>query len=350
MAESKVRSIVFVLLLLCALPLWASLPGRVIIWGNNALGHVEELPPPSARLEPMPISGRDFDDVTALAAGRSHALAVRSDGTVAGVGFNLQGQATGIGSTKPDTGKGLVAISGRPLSNIVSVAAGDYFSLALARDGQVIAWGEASVPEGLSNVVAIAARGALCLALKADGTVTGWGTKPWVHPRVPSDLSNVVAIAAGGASGGSYEHSMALRTDGRVVVWGAGISRQELSPPELTNAIAIASGGGFSLALKSDGTVYGWGVNSGGSGGNAPTTGPPVPDNYSCGLVRVDGQVLSNVVSIAAGSGFGLAVKSDGTVVSWGDKQHYPGAPPTGLSNIVAVAVSDQFGVAIQRQ
>jgi alpha-tubulin suppressor-like RCC1 family protein len=279
-----------------------------------------------------------------------HVLALRSDGTVAGAGFNLQGQATGVSSSNPDSGKGLVTIGGGPLSNIVSIAAGQYFSLALTRDGRVIAWGEAKVPKGLSDVVAIAARGDLCLALKADGTVTDWGTKPWVHPHVPSDVSNVVAIAAGGPGEGSAERSMALRKDGKVIVWGGASPPEEPSPPELTNAVAIASGGGFSLALKSDGTVYGWGFNSDGTATGVPPSGSQASERYACGLVRIDGQILTNVVSIAAGTGFGVAVKSDGTVVSWGDKRHYLGAPPTGLSNIVAVAVSDQFGVAIQKQ
>lgn len=57
----------------------------------------------------------------------------------------------------------------------------------------------------------------------------------------------------------------------------------------------IAAGILHSLALKSDGTVVGWGNGSGG-------TIPPG---------------LESVVSIAAGD-HSLALKSDGTVVAWG--------------------------------
>ena len=58
------------------------------------------------------------------------------------------------------------------LSNVVAIAAGDSHSLALKSDGTVVAWGyngegQTTVPAGLSNVVAIAAGGYHSLALLA---------------------------------------------------------------------------------------------------------------------------------------------------------------------------------------
>ena len=73
------------------------------------------------------------------------------------------------------------------LSNVVAIAAGDTYSLALTADGQVTAWGEyynynppeyyvpTTVPAGLSNVVAITAGSSFNLGLKDDGTVVAWG-------------------------------------------------------------------------------------------------------------------------------------------------------------------------------
>ena len=74
---------------------------------------------------------------------------------------------------------------------------------------------------------------------------------------VPSTLgTNVIAIAAG------YEHALALRTNGTVVGWGGGnYYRQNSIPAGLTNVVAIASGYYHNLALKSDGTVGAWGDN-----------------------------------------------------------------------------------------
>lgn len=66
-------------------------------------------------------------------------------------------------------------------------------------------------------------------------------------------------------------------------------------------------------ALKNDGTVWAWGQNDVGQLGNGTTqalTGNSTP-------AAVSG--LSAVTGIHAGASFGLALKSDGTVWGWGD-------------------------------
>ena len=88
------------------------------------------------------------------------------------------------------------------LSNVLTIAAGTYHSLALRGDGVVIAWGDNSqgqcaIPPGLSNVVALAAGGAHSVALRDNGSVTGWGANWEGQCLLPSSLSNVVGIAAG---------------------------------------------------------------------------------------------------------------------------------------------------------
>ena len=60
---------------------------------------------------------------------------------------------------------------------------------------------------------------------------------------VPGGLSNVVAIAAGGY------HSLALKSDGTVVGWGDNGYGQTTVPAGLSNVAAIAAGGYHSLAL-----------------------------------------------------------------------------------------------------
>jgi alpha-tubulin suppressor-like RCC1 family protein len=50
------------------------------------------------------------------------------------------------------------------LSNVVAIATGDYHSLALRRDGTIIAWGldtygQCDIPSGLKNIRAITAHG-----------------------------------------------------------------------------------------------------------------------------------------------------------------------------------------------
>ncbi|RPH48978.1 MAG: RCC1 repeat- and reductase domain-containing protein, partial [Planctomycetota bacterium] len=83
----------------------------------------------------------------------------------------------------------------------------------------------------------------------------------------------------------------------------------------LTSVVAAASGGNFGLALRSDGTVWGWGNNNSGQLGPPSVTGNPVTTP-----VLIPG--LSGVVAIAAAQTTGFALLADGTVRAWG-QNHY---------------------------
>src|SRR5690606_17667044 len=102
-----------------------------------------------------------------------------------------------------DDGSGSTLVTG--LSNIVALAAGETHALAIRGDGKVLAWGAApggaQPPVELESAVAVAACGTSAdghsLALRRDGTVVAWGTDWAGQLRVPEGLDNVVAIAAG---------------------------------------------------------------------------------------------------------------------------------------------------------
>ena len=96
-------------------------------------------------------------------------------------------------------------------------------------------YGQTTIPAGLTNVVAIAAGSDYSLALKADGTVVGWGNNFYGQITIPAGLTNVVAIAAGDL------HSLALKADGTVVGWGDNSYGETTIPGGLTNVVAIAA-------------------------------------------------------------------------------------------------------------
>src|SRR5439155_7928750 len=80
-----------------------------------------------------------------------------------------------------------------PGTRFVKVAAGYSHNLALKQDGTVVAWGynhsgRATVPVGLSNVVSIAAGASHNLVLKQDGTVVAWGYNVDGQTNVPARL------------------------------------------------------------------------------------------------------------------------------------------------------------------
>ena len=80
---------------------------------------------------------------------------------------------------------------------------------------------------GLSGVVAIAAGGRHTVALKRDGKIVAWGSNDSGQSSVPEGLSNAVAIAAGDNHTvviGSLPPSIALHPESRTVTVGQSVS------------------------------------------------------------------------------------------------------------------------------
>jgi hypothetical protein len=129
-----------------------------------------------------------------------------------------------------------------------------------------------------------------------------------------SGLQRVVRIAAG------RNLSLALRSDGTVWAWGLnnhgqlgdGTTTNRRTPVQvsgLQGAVDIAGGRDHGLAVLSNGSVWAWGDNTHGQLGDGTTTNRTSP-------VRAGG--LSDVETVTAGAYHSLALRSDGTVWAWG--------------------------------
>ena len=349
--------------------------GTVVAWGANNYGQSS-----------VPAG---LGDITAIAAGWTHTLALKSDGTVVAWGRNNSGQSTvpaGLsGVTAIDAGwehslalkaDGTVVAWGANsfgqsnvpagLSGVIAVAAGDFHSLALKTDGTVIAWGnnvqgQSVIPAGLSGVTAIAAGGAHSLALKSNGTVVAWGYNNQGQATVPFGLSGVTAIAGGGY------HSLALTASGYVVGWGDNTYFQRSAPAGLNNVTAIAAGYYHSLALKANGTVVGWGEYDQGQSiipaGLSGVTAIAAGGNHSLALKSgsfvtgwgwdANGQTsvpagLGDITAISAGESHNLALRANGTVVAWGSNQLGQSSVPAGLGDITAIAAGSLHSLALK--
>jgi len=135
----------------------------------------------------------------------------------------------------------------------------------------------------------------------------------------------IAAISAGGM------HDVLLCIDGTVLTCGYNTQRQlgsnhvfnevldiPVRVKGLSEVTAISAGGSFSLALRTDGTVWAWGCNENGELGNGSTdikTEMTLGDNRN-GPVEI--AILQDVVEIAAGGSHALAVTSDGGIWAWG--------------------------------
>jgi alpha-tubulin suppressor-like RCC1 family protein len=176
------------------------------------------------------------------------------------------------------------------------------------------------------------------LALQAGGAVAAWGDNNNGQSTVPAGLNNVMALAVGA------QHSLALRQDGTVIAWGDSNRGKNTSPPSTTNVVAIGAGKDHNLAVRGDGRVVGWGYNYNGQATGMPTTGYPYA---STGLVMVAGQTLTNVVAADGGFYYSLALRADGTVVTWGAGEYGETNVPPGLSDVLTIAAGGFHSLAL---
>jgi alpha-tubulin suppressor-like RCC1 family protein len=126
------------------------------------------------------------------------------------------------------------------------------------------------------------------------------------------------------------EHALALHGNGQVYAWGnnsAGelgvgdtLNRNAATPlaafPPGSGVSVLRAGNAFSLALKTDGSVWAWGSGSQGRLGEASAIG----DRQRPAMVPAFPRG-SGVIDIAAGDAFGIALRSDGSVWTWGNNE-----------------------------
>jgi alpha-tubulin suppressor-like RCC1 family protein len=110
-----------------------------------------------------------------------------------------------------------------------------------------------------------------------------------------------------------------------VIAWGDNSQGQATVPNAASNVVAVAAGSFHSLALRSDGTVITWGASA-----------APVPDN------------ATNVTAIAAGASHDLALRSDGTIIAWGANTYGQAAVPDSATNVIAVAAMNNHSMALR--
>lgn len=212
-----------------------------------------------------------------------------------------------------------------PAATTPQVAAGSAHTVALRSDGTVWAWGDnsadqlglgvsstlttstvpvaVSVPTGFTGIIAVAAGENHSLALKSDGTVWAWGNNTY------------------GQLGDTIDPNQTNPDTGATVIIASSAVPIQIS--ELSGITAIAAGTGFSMALKSDGTVWTWGRNDLGQLGNGTSltyaSSQPTADQLAIEAKPTQLTTLSGVVTgIAAGGYHALALKNDGIVWAWG--------------------------------
>jgi alpha-tubulin suppressor-like RCC1 family protein len=176
--------------------------------------------------------------------------------------------------------------------------------------------------------------GTTCHAIKSDGTLWGWGDGRigGMGNNTVIKYSSPVQTVSGGTNWKqveSFSSQAAIKTDGSLWTWGYGnpgtigdgASTSRSSPVQTTFAtnnwkqVSVTGGGGGNvLAVKTDGTLWGWGYNSYGSLGIGSINASGV--NPVNSPVQIGANTNWRKASI--GWSIGSGIKTDGTLWIWG--------------------------------
>jgi alpha-tubulin suppressor-like RCC1 family protein len=280
--------------------------GTVWAWGDNYHGTLGD-GTTEDRLTPVQVSS--LTNVKSIAAGNMVSLALKDDGTLWAWGFNKRG---GLGDGTVDDRLTPVQVIG--IVDVIEI--GDKGTFAITDNGRVWAWGDNTIVafsdniyniygilgdndsqirpipfqvEQASDVKSITNGVLHTVFLKEDGTVWTWGINSngqlgadiqiddqvvTITPVNVSGLNNIKDISAGGY------YTLALKNDGTVWKWGqdyyvipsmSGVFSKSISIPTQINGLDgvkdISSGDKFFIALKDDGSLWGWGYNENGQVG-----------------------------------------------------------------------------------
>jgi alpha-tubulin suppressor-like RCC1 family protein len=230
--------------------------GTLWLWGDNTHGVLGN-GTTTTNNSPTQLG---TDTYTSMDCGTWHMLAIKSDGTLWAWGDNTYG-SLGNGTNT----NSLVPIQVGTDTDWARVSAGNAISLAQKTNGTLWAWGRndygqaatgsfgaARTPQQigtLTNWVKFEAGGFHCIATQPDGSVWSWG---WNAFNEIGDMS-------------ATNRNVPTRTGGTTFL-----------------AAEVAAGSNHSIAIKPDGTAWGWGWNTSGQVGDNSTSQRSSPVAISC--------------------------------------------------------------------
>ena len=234
-------------------------------------------------------------------------------------------------------------------TNWKQVSAGGAFTAAIKTDGTLWTWGTGgsgqlgdntlttkSTPvttfAGGTNWKQVSVGPNHCAAIKTDGTLWTWGrglygalgTNDTTNRRTPVTTfaggTNWKQVSAGGTASAAI--CTAIKTDGTLWTWGRGSEGQlgnntatDKSTPVTTfaggtNWKQVSAGGKYTAAIKTDGTLWTWGYGDKGQLGDNTTTSQSIPVTTFAGG--------TNWKQVSGGNLHCAAIKTDGTLWTWG--------------------------------
>lgn len=346
--------------------------GSLWAWGFNLLGQLGNY---TYNDRNTPGRVGDSSDWRQIVAGTGISMALKSDGTIWVFGTNNSGL---LGDGTLVEKRNYPAKMGTK-SDWERVSVFGNFAVAVSRDGTIFAWGNngfgqlgtgkveqknSFIQVGTDlNWKSIGADGVTPLAIKTDNSVWSWGLNnsgqmgdgSVVNKNFPVRITSIANIQTFSAA--ASNHTFAIKTDGSLWGWGAnfagqfgnGTTGQTIPVPTMvgtsTDWKSLSTGSSSTYAIKNDGSLWGWGnytfkvVQNG--------TSQTFTQVNSTTPLRIDTD--TNWKQIFAGSNTNYGIKTDGSLWAWG--YNFSGqlgdSTTTTKENPVRIGISNDWKVVV---
>lgn len=314
--------------------------GTVWTWGRNEYGQLGD-GTTTDRNEPVQVVG--LDNVIEISGGSTHSMALKEDGSVWCWGSNEKGEL-GNGDPFPISTVPVKVSPPMGFAKAKAISAGGNFSLA-AFDVGLYGWGDASYGQmggngsgsypiridqyngAIQDLKDVSAGKNHCMALDSNGGVWTWG---WGYGGALGDGTNrfdsiritpyrIVqygrkAISAGNTLSASLsEQDGSIWACGENITGSGGFTSYVTEPNDLRDIEVISAGFENTMAVRADGSLWGWGTNRFGILGDGT------------GVIRTEPVEINGIPdakSVDLGEDHAIALCRDGSVWTWGSNQY----------------------------
>lgn len=322
--------------------------GSLWVWGSNDRGQLGNGTKENA-LSPIKI----MDNVQSISVGTYHTAAIQTDGSLWIWGCNHEGEL-GNGITGNDEGYiwdswggddyPIQTVPVKIMEDVSAVSCGNEFTAIIKNDGSLWMWGRnghGQIGNGttenvttpvkiMEDVVAVCAGLQHTTALQSDGTLWAWGNNDY-YLETNNDsllpvkiLDNVVSISEGAHNTAAIKDDGSLWMCGWISYDGLNASTNDTMIQVLPQVSSVSLGYSHYGVIMPDKSLWMWGNGDYGRLG--------LPSGTQSDPTKMSQSTMDDVVLVDIGRVHTIAVKSDGSVWTWGG-QNINGELGNGTTN-----------------